>query len=77
MVVNKVPCSLSVLLSMPVYMDYTSTLETLEGLSNALARNCAHHVGVLQMIYTIVEVREAQKLLMLVNKAHGSLYFDS
>ena len=25
-------------------IDYTSALETLEGLPNALARHCAHHV---------------------------------
>ena len=58
-------------------MDYTSTLETLEGLSNALARHPAHHVGAWEILYAFVKVRESQKLLMVVNKAPGSLYFDS
>ena len=58
-------------------MDYTSTLETLEGLSNALARHLAHHVGAWEILYCLVKVRESQKLLMVVNKAPGSLYFDS
>ena len=59
-------------------MDYTSTLETLEGLSNALARHCAHHVGAWKILYVMVKVKEYQKLLlMVVNKAPGSLYFDS
>ena len=60
-----------------VWIDYTSTLETLEGLLNALGIHCAQHVGALEMIYVLVKVRESQKLLMLVNKAPGSLYFDS
>ena len=58
-------------------MDYTSTLETLEGLSNALARHCAHHVRAWKILYGIVKVKEYQKLLMVVNKAPSSLYFDS
>ena len=58
-------------------MDYTSTLETLESLSNALARHCAHHIGAWKILYVMVNVREYQKLLMVVNKAPGSLYFDS
>ena len=57
-------------------MDYMSTLETLEGLSNTLARHSTHHVGAFEMIYALVKVRESLKLLMLVNKAPCSLYFD-
>ena len=38
-------------------MDYTSTLETLEGLSNALARYSAHHVGAWEILYALVKVR--------------------
>ena len=58
-------------------MDYTSTLGTLEGLSKALARHSAHYVGAWEILYALVKVRESQKLLMVVNKAPGSLYFDS
>ena len=39
-------------------MDYASTLETLEGLSNALTRHCAHIVGALEILYALVKVRE-------------------
>ena len=38
-------------------MDYTSTLETLEGFSNALARHCAHQVGDWAILYPLVKVR--------------------
>ena len=58
-------------------MDYTSTLETLEGPSNALARHSAHHVRAWEILYALFKVRESQKLLIVVNKAPGSLYFDS
>ena len=58
-------------------MDYTSTLETLKGLSNALDRHCAHHVLAWKILYVMVKAREYQKLLMVVNKAPGSLYFES
>ena len=58
-------------------MDYTSTLETLEGLSNALSRHSAQHVGALEILCGLVKVRESHKLLMVVNKAPGSLYLDS
>ena len=58
-------------------MDYASSLENLEGLSNALARHCAHHVGAWEILYAMVKVREYQKLLMVVNKAPSSVYFDS
>ena len=58
-------------------MEYTSTPETLEGLSNALARHCAHHVGAWKNLYVMVKVREYQNVLMIVNKATSSLYFDS
>ena len=36
-----------------------STLETLEGLSNALARHSAHHVGAWEILYGLVKVRES------------------
>ena len=58
-------------------MDYTITLETLEGLLNALATHIAHHVGAWKILYVLVKVREYQKFLMVVNKAPGSLYFYS
>ena len=58
-------------------MVYTSTLETLEGPSNDLARHCAHHNGALEMLYGLVKINESQKLLIVVNKATCSLYFDS
>ena len=58
-------------------MDYTSTLDTLEGLSNALARHCAHHVRAGEILYALAKVRESQIYLMVLNKAPGSLYFDS
>ena len=45
-------------------MDYTSTLETLEGLSNALARHFAHHVGAWEILHALVKVKESQKLLV-------------
>ena len=52
-------------------MDNSSTLETLEGLSNALARHSAHHVGAWEILYNLVKVRESQKLLTVLNKAPG------
>ena len=58
-------------------MHYASTLETLEGLSNALARHSTHHFGAWWILYAFVEVKESQKLLMVVNEAPCSLYFDS
>ena len=58
-------------------MDYTSTLDTLKGLSNALARHCAHHVSAGEILYALAKVRESQKLLMVLNKAPCSLYFNS
>ena len=58
-------------------MDCTSTLETLEGLLNDLARDCANHIGVLEILYGLVKVIESQKLVIVVNKAPCSLYFDS
>ena len=58
-------------------MDYTSTLETLEDFSNALARHCTHQVLALAILYASVKVRESQKLLMVVNKVPGSLSLDS
>ena len=58
-------------------MDYTSTLETLEGLLNTLARRSAHHAGACVILYALVKVRESLKLLMVVNKVPVSLHFDS
>ena len=58
-------------------MNYTGTLENLEGFSNALATHCVHHVRAWEILYALVKVRESLKLLMVVNKAPGSLYFDS
>ena len=58
-------------------MDYTSTLETLEGLLNALVRHCAHLVGAWEILCAFVKVSKSQKFLMVVKKAPGSLYFDS
>ena len=52
-------------------MDYTSTLETLEGLSNAFARHCAHHAGAWEILYLLVKVIESHKLLLVVDKAPG------
>ena len=39
-------------------MDDTSTLETLEGLSNALARYCGHHVGAWKILYVMGKFRK-------------------
>ena len=36
-----------------------------------------HHVEALEILYTLVKVRESQKLLMVVNNTLGSLYFNS
>ena len=58
-------------------MDYTSTLETLQGLSNDLARHCAHHIGAWEILYGLVKVIDSLKLLIVVNEAPCSLYFDS
>ena len=58
-------------------MDYTSTLETLEGFSNALARHYTHQVGAWAIFYPSAKVRESHELLMVVNKALSSLLVDS
>ena len=58
-------------------MDYTSTPETLEGLSKALPRHSAHLVGAWEILYGFVKVGESQKLLKGLNKAPGSRYFYS
>ena len=50
-------------------MENSSTLETLEGLTNALANNSTHHVGALEILYGLVKVRECQKLLTVLNKS--------
>ena len=54
-----------------------STLETLESPSNALARHSTHDVGAWEILYGFFKVRVSQNLLMVLNKAPGSLYFDS
>ena len=41
-------------------MDYMSTIETLEGLSNALARHSAPHVRSWGILCTLVKVRVLQ-----------------
>ena len=38
-------------------MDYTSTLDTLEGLSIALARHCAHHIRAWEILCALAKVR--------------------
>ena len=58
-------------------MDYASTLETLEGLSNALARHCARHVGAWEIVYTLFKVRVSQKLLVVVNKVPKRLFHST
>ena len=58
-------------------MHYTSTLETLESFWNPLSMCSTHHVEALEILYTLVKVRESQKLLMVVNNTLGSLYFNS
>ena len=52
-------------------MDYSITLKTLEGLSNALATHSTHHLGALEILYGLVKVRESQKLLTVLNKVLG------
>ena len=49
-------------------MDYTSTLETLEGLSNAIARHCAHYIGTWEILYALVKIGVSHKLLMVVKQ---------
>ena len=58
-------------------MEYTSTLETLEGFLSALARHYKHQVGVWVILYPLAKVRESQELLIVVNKAPSSLLVDS
>ena len=50
-------------------MDCTSTLDTLEGFSSAIARHCKHQVGAWAILYLLAKVRESQELHMVVNKA--------
>ena len=52
-------------------MDYSSTLETLEGVTNAFTRHSTHYVGALEILYGLVKVRESLKLLTVLNKAPG------
>ena len=57
-------------------MDYTSTLETLEGISNALARHFAHHLGAWKILHALVKVSKSKKLVIVVKKVPCSLYYD-
>ena len=58
-------------------MEYTSSLETLEGLSNAFLNFVQTMLDLGRSYAPWWRVRESQILLMVVNKAPGSLYFDS
>ena len=62
-------------------MEYTSTLETLEGFSSALGRDYKHQIGALfttmSNFWDSLTFRESQELLIVVNKASGSLLVDS
>ena len=58
-------------------MEYTSTLETLEGFSNAFARHYKHQVEAWAILYLLAKVRESQELLMVVKKAPSSLLIYS
>ena len=58
-------------------MDYKSTLEGLEGFSNALTRFSELQVGFEAIFYPLVKVRGSWELLMVMNKAPNSLYVDS
>ena len=58
-------------------MEYTTNLESLKGFLNALRRRCAHRIRAWKIVYVMVKVRKYQKLLMVVKKGPGSLYFDS
>ena len=58
-------------------MEYTSTLDTLEGFWRALARHYKHEVGGWAILFPLAKVRESQELLMVVNKAPSSLLGDS
>ena len=57
-------------------MEYTSTLETLEGFLSALARYYTHQVGAWAILYPLAKVSESHELLMVVNKALSSLLVD-
>ena len=54
-------------------MEYTSTLATLGGYLNALARHSTHQVGAWAIVYPFVKVKESRELLMVVNKVPNSL----
>ena len=58
-------------------MDYTSTLETLEGFSNALSGRCTHDVLALAILHALAKLRESQKWIIVVKNAPCSLYFES
>ena len=57
-------------------MEYRSALETLECFSNALATHFAHHLGAWKILHALVKVSKSQKLLIVVKKVPGSLYYD-
>ena len=54
-----------------------STPATLEGYLSALRRHTTHQVGAWAILYPLVEVRESQELLTVVNKVPSSLLVDS
>ena len=54
-------------------MDYTSTLEGLEGFWNALTRCSKNRVGSWAILYPLVKVRGSLELLKVVNKAPSSI----
>ena len=54
-------------------MEYTSTLETLEGFLNALGWCCEHRVEAQTILYALVKVRGFWKSLIVVSEAPSSL----
>ena len=54
-------------------MEYTSTLDTLDGFSNALATHSAHRIGAYAIVYPLVKVRQSRELLIVMNKAPRSV----
>ena len=56
-------------------MEYTSTLEILEGFSNALSRCSEHRVGAWVILYPLVKVRGSLELLIVSSTPwQGSLF---
>ena len=54
-------------------MEKISAPETVEGFSNALAGCSEHQVGAWTILYTLVQIRESSKLLIVVSKVPSSL----